>query len=162
MIQRNPKTFLIALLLISFFSCTSEQENQTAESTEQIQLPSDGLEIKDVWARPGRTGGVSAIYMSILNGSSESDTLMSLSSPAAGMVEIHETYEQEEGMMGMRPAGTVVAPARGSLSLKPGGLHVMLMQLNRELAEGDSVKFTVEFTNAGEITLTVPVQSINR
>lgn len=160
--QKNIRTFLTIFLLILFFSCTSEQKHQTAEFTQQIQLPSDGLEITSVWARPGREGGTSAIYMSILNGSAKTDTLISLSSPAAGMVEVHETYEQEEGMMGMRPAETVVVPAKDSLTLKPGGLHVMMMRLNRELKEGDNVEFTVEFSNAGEISLTAPVQPMNR
>lgn len=160
MIFKTTRIFLIAFLLISFFSCTSEQTE--SESTEQIELTSNGLEITEAWARPGREGGVSAIYMNILNGSSESDTLISLSSPVAGMVEVHETYEQGEGMMGMRSAGTVVVPARENLSLEPGGLHAMLMQLNRELVEGDSLEYTVEFRKAGEMTLTVPVQPMNR
>ena len=64
--------------------------------------------------------------------------------------------------MGMRSAGTVVVPARENLSLEPGGLHAMLMQLNRELVEGDSLEYTVEFRKAGEMTLTVPVQPMNR
>jgi copper(I)-binding protein len=100
--------------------------------------------------------------MNILNGSSVADTLISLSSPVAGMAEVHETYEQEEGMMGMRPAETIVVPARDALSLEPGGLHVMLMQLNRELTEGDSLEFTLNFTHAGHITLTAPVQTMNK
>lgn len=163
MIKKNLQAFLIALLLISFFSCSSEQEEQAiSESTQEIELPSDGLEIADAWARPGREGGVSAVYMNILNGTSEADTLVSLSSPVAGMAEVHETYEQEEGMMGMRPADTVIAPARDYLPLEPGGLHVMLMQLNRVLTEGDSLKFTVNFAKAGQMTLTVPVQTMNK
>lgn len=162
MIKKIAAAFLITFLLVLFFSCKNGQEEQTTEPTEQIDLPSDGLEIADAWARPGREGGVSAIYMNVLNGSSEADTLVSLLSPVAGLAEVHETYEQEQDMMGMRPAETVVAPARDALSFKPGGLHVMLMQLNRALAEGDSVEFTVEFANAGQITQTVPVQPMNR
>lgn len=163
MIQNFLRIFFIALLLISLFSCSNKQEEQiSSESTHEIELPNDGIEIADAWARPGREGGVSAVYMNILNGTSQADTLISLSSPVAGMAEVHETYEQEEGMMGMRPAGTVITPARDNLSLEPGGLHVMLMQLNRELTEGDSLEVTVNFANAGEMTLTVPVQTMNR
>ena len=163
MIQRTIKIFFIAFLLISFFSCASEQSEQTtSESTEEIELPSEGLEITDARARPGREGGNSAIYMNILNGSTKADTLVSLASPVAGMTEVHESFEQEGGMMGMRPIDIVVAPARDILPLKPGGLHVMLMQLNQALTEGDSIEFSVHFANAGEKNLTVPVQSMNR
>lgn len=160
MIQRIASALLLISFLISFLSCSSDESNQTSEN-QQVELPSDGIEISDAWARPGREGGNSAIYMNILNGSSQADTLISLSSPVAGMSEVHESYEQEEGMMGMRPVETVVAPARDVLSFEPGGYHVMLMQLNRALAEGDSVEFSLEFANSGEINLTVPVQLIN-
>lgn len=162
MTHKFIQPFIIAFLLISFISCASEQGEETTDNSEQFELPDDGIEIIDAWARPGQVNGVSAIYMNILNGTTVVDTLVSISSPVAGMVEVHETYEQEEGMMGMRPAETVTAPARGALSLEPGGLHVMLMQLNRELREGDSVEFTVEFANGGEMTLTAPVQSMRR
>lgn len=150
MIQKILSSLLLFSFLF-FLSCTSEQSNQPPEENLQIDLPSDGIEIENVWARPGREGGTTAIYMTILNGSSETDTLISLSSPVSGMAEIHETYE-EEGMMGMRSAETVIVPARGILSLEPGGLHVMLMQLNRALAEGDSIEFTAEFVHGGQIT----------
>ncbi|MDZ7720111.1 MAG: copper chaperone PCu(A)C [Balneolaceae bacterium] len=162
MISKFTHLLLSAFLLISILSCTSEQRQQSTEDIKQYELPSDGIEVAGAWARPGREAGVSAIYMNILNGSAQADTLTSISSPVAGMAEVHETYEQEEGMMGMRPAETVVLPARGSLSLKPGGLHVMLMQLNRELKEGDSIDFTIEFANGAEMTLSAPVQSMNR
>lgn len=167
---RNDNRFLRSFLVISSFSfffilfssCTKEHENQPLETTEQIQLPSSGIEISGAWARPGREGGTSAIYMDILNGSSQTDTLISISSAVAGMTEVHESYEKEEGMMGMRSVETVIAPGQDILSLQPGGLHVMLMKLNRPLAEGDSVEFRVEFANAGKKNLTVPVQLLNR
>lgn len=162
MIYKITQLFIISFLLISFISCTGEESEQTIDNAEEFELPADGIEIADAWARPGQEEGVSAIYMNILNGSSMADTLLSISSPVAGMVEIHETYEQEEGMMGMRPAEVVVAPARGALSLKPGGLHVMLMRLNRELREGDTVEFSLVFTSGEELTLTAPVEAMRR
>lgn len=162
MIQRIISTLLLFSFLIFFITCTNEEREPQSEETVQTELPSDGIEISGAWARPASEGGTSAIYMNILNGTSQADTLVSISSPVSGMIEVHESYEQEEGMMGMRPVETVVAPAKDVLSLKPGGLHVMLMQLNRPLAEGDSVEFTVVFANGGVKSLTVPVELINR
>ncbi len=160
--NRVLRSFVVILLLSFFLSCSTDERNQTSVNQHQIELPSDGIEISNVWARPGPEGGTSAIYMNILNGTSQADTLVSISFPVAGMAEVHESYEQEEGMMGMRPVETIIVPAQDVLSLEPGGLHVMLMQLNRPLAEGDSVEFTVEFATAGEMNFTVPVQLINR
>lgn len=159
--KNNFSTLLITFLLISFLSCAGEGDQEQPEVVQVFELPDEGIEITEARARPASANGVSAIYLNVLNGSSAADTIVSLSSPAAGMVEIHETYEREEGMMGMRPAETVVVPSEDALVLKPGGLHVMLMQLNRELSEGDEVELIVEFTNAGEITISAPVQTVN-
>lgn len=148
---------LSALFLLSI-SCSSEQaESQTAE----LNLPESGIEINGAWARPGRLNGVSAIYMNVLNGSAVTDTLISLSSSAAGLVELHETYELADDMMGMREAENPVFPGRAAVSMQPGGLHIMLMQLNQVLNEGDEVDLILNFALAGEISLTAPVQSQN-
>lgn len=163
MIQRIALAFLLFSFLIFFLSCTNEESvPETTGETEQIEFPTKGIEITDAWARPGTESGNSAIYMNILNASSVADTLISISSPVARMTEVHESYEQEEGMMGMRPVETVVVPARDVLSLEPGGFHVMLMQLSQALTEGDSIDLTVEFANGGEKNLRVSVQSTNR
>lgn len=157
----NKKSFLtlsITFLLISFLSCGNDNKNQPSESIQTFELPDDGIEIKNAWARPGSEMGVTAIYMTILNGSLEADSIVSVSSPVAGMVEIHESYEREEGMMGMRPAENLTVPPRDALHLEPGGLHIMLMQLNRELKTGEEVEFTLEFANADEMTQIAPVQ----
>lgn len=161
MIKNSSRTLLITFLVISFLSCTNEGRELPSEEIETVELPDEGIDIQDAWARPGRMDGVSAIYMIVLNGSVEADSLISIFSPVAGRVEIHETYEREEGMMGMRRAENVVFPARNRVSLKPGGMHVMLMQLNRELTEGDEVELTIEFANAGEMSIVAPVQTLD-
>lgn len=163
MIKKNILFLTIPFLVISFLSCSSgDEENQRSDDvrTSTSHLPDDGIEIENAWARPGSENGVSAIYMAVLNGSSEADSVIAVSSPAAGMAEIHESYEREEGMMGMRPAGNLIIPARDAVYLEPGGLHVMLMSLNRGLANGDEIEFTIEFANAGKRTLRAPVQTM--
>lgn len=163
MIQRILAALLLSFFLISFLSCSNQENDaQPAKESIQIDLPSEGIEIADARARPGREGGNSAIYMNILNGSAEADTLLSLSTPVSGMAEVHESYEQEEGMMGMRPVETVVVPGRDLLALEPGGFHVMLMQLNQALTEDDNIELTLEFAKAGEMNLSVLVRSMDR
>lgn len=158
--KKNFLTLLITFLLVSFLSCAGEGDKDQSGEVQSFELPDEGIEIVNARARPANVNGVSAIYMNVLNGSSHADTLVSLTSPAAEMVEVHETYEREEGMMGMRPAEMVIVPAEDAMILKPGGFHVMLMQLNRELAEGDEVELTVEFSNAGKMTISAPVHSL--
>lgn len=149
---------LLPVLFLHSISCSSEQ---TESQVTEFVLPEGGIEIEGAWARPGRHNGVSAIYMNVLNGSANTDTLISLSSSAAGLVELHETYELADDMMGMREAENPVFPGRAVVTMKPGGLHVMLMQLNQALNEGDEVDLILNFSLAGEISLTAPVQSQN-
>lgn len=151
---------VITFTMISFLSCAKDGDESDNQTVETIELPADGIEITDAWARPGRINGVSAIYMNVLNGSAEADSLLSLSSPVAGMVEIHESYETEEGLMAMRQATGVVFPGREAVVLEPGGMHVMLMQLNKELSENDEVELTIQFANTGELTITARVESM--
>ncbi|MCC5942218.1 MAG: copper chaperone PCu(A)C [Balneolaceae bacterium] len=149
---------IITLTIFFFAGCSSERAE---EPQVQFELPEDGIEIADPWARPGRDNGVSAIYMNVLNGSAETDTLIAFSSPVAGLVELHETFDRGDGMMGMRESEEPYFPARSVVSMRPGGLHVMLMQLNRPLSEGDEVELTLTFSGAGEMTITAPVRSPN-
>ena len=148
---------IIAVLFL-VISCSSDP---TEPPAAEIYLPDSGIEITDAWARPGRINGVSAIYMNVLNGSAETDTLISLSSTIAGLVELHETFELEDDMMGMREAEEPLFPGRSAIAMKPGGLHVMLMQLNEALNEGDEVELILNFAGAGEVSVTAPVQSQN-
>lgn len=156
--KKITSQILFTTLLLLTISCSSDQ---TELQTPEIELPDSGIEIAGAWARPGRLNGVSAIYMNVLNGSADTDTLISLSSSAAGLVELHETYELADDMMGMRKAENPVFPGRGVVTMQPGGLHVMLMQLNQALNEGDEVNLILNFALAGEISVTAPVQSQN-
>ena len=146
-------TLFAGLIIIT--SCSSEE---TASEQEFI-LPDEGIEIAEAWARPGRENGVSAVYMHVLNGSADTDTLVSLSSPSAGLVELHETFDRGEGMMGMRESEEPYFPGKSVVTMRPGGLHVMLMQLNEVLTEGAEVELNLVFSHAGEITVTAPVRS---
>jgi len=146
------------LVIIAFvFGCSQDEEITERE----FVLPDDGIEIADAWARPGRENGVSAIYMHVLNGSAEIDTLLALSSPSAGLVELHETFDRGEGMMGMRESEEPYFPDKSVVTMRPGGMHIMLMQLNEALNRGDEVEVTLTFALAGDITVTAPVQSPN-
>jgi hypothetical protein len=60
--------------------------------------------------------------------------------------------------MSMHPQESVPIPERGQVTFEPGGLHVMLVNLKRDLAEGEQIELILRFREAGEITLQVPVE----
>lgn len=106
----------------------------------------------------GATTG--AAYMTIDNKSSTEDRLMAASSEVAGKVQVHE-MSMTNGVMKMREVeGGLAVPANGSVTLKPGGYHVMLIGLKKPLIEGQSFPLTLTFAKAGNISVTVPVKAM--
>lgn len=110
----------------------------------------------------GHTGqggfGVSAAYMQIENKGSESDVLIKAETDVAGLVELHETVVEND-VAQMKPLAEGISLPLGSVTeLKPGGLHIMLMQLKRELVAGESITLTLTFKSGKMLTFDVPVR----
>ena len=93
-------------------------------------------------------------FGTLVNSTDADITVTGGSSPVAGMVELHEVV-MAEGEMVMQPKpGGFVVPAGGSLTLEPGGLHVMLMGLKESIAPGTDVPITLTLSNGESITYT--------
>jgi copper(I)-binding protein len=155
--------FTLAIAIFIFHGCQSKSDSDSASSQESQttdtsahELESDDIELTAAWLRPGSEGGNSAAYLNIFNGTNSADTLLSIETEIAPEAEIHLTFE-EDGMTGMRPAGEQVIAPDSNFKLEPGGLHLMVMGLNRSLAEGDSISLELEFTVAGKREITAPV-----
>jgi copper(I)-binding protein len=84
------------------------------------------------------------------------DQLVSASSPAAGEVQLHE-MAMDGNVMKMRQVKDIPVPANGSVELKPGGLHLMFMNIKAPLAAGETVPVKLKFAKAGEVEVKVPV-----
>jgi copper(I)-binding protein len=115
------------------------------------------LSIQGAWARPAAMGGNTAIYFIVVNTGPTPDTLIKASSNVAKMVELHQT-RMEGGVMRMDHVPHIEVPAEGSTELKPGGLHLMVMGLKRDLKPGDTVNVTLQFEPGGEITVAATVR----
>jgi copper(I)-binding protein len=117
-----------------------------------------GLEIADARARPAPlAGGNGGLFLTVTNHTAAEERLLGGSSPAAAAVELHETVN-DNGVMRMvpQPEGFAIPPG-ASLVLAPGGKHIMLINLAAPLAVGDVVTLTLQFAQAGEKVLYVPV-----
>jgi len=104
-----------------------------------------------------------AAYMTI--SSTDGDTLTAVSVPAsvAGEAQLHETTtsggSMSGGMKGMKEVSSITIPAGGSVTLKPGGYHVMLMDLAKPIAAGATVPLTLTFQKAGTVKVDAPARS---
>lgn len=117
------------------------------------------LHVQNAWSRAmPPTAPAAAAYFELYNGGAEPDRLIGAKTPVAGKAEIHE-HAHVGGVMRMREVNGGVPLAGGErVSFQPGGYHVMLFELPRQLAEGEHFSLTLLFEQAGEVTVTVPVQ----
>ncbi len=114
--------------------------------------------IEEPWVRavpPVST--MSAAFMEIENEGDEADYLVGVSSPIAEVSEIHTTIMQD-GMMKMRRLKEVKIPAGESVEFKPGGKHIMLINLKKHPKPGDRVKLVLEFKKSGKIEVQAKVK----
>lgn len=117
------------------------------------------LRIDHPWSRATPPSArVGAGYLSLRNDGAVADRLVAASSPAAARVEIHE-MRMEGSVMRMREmAQGLSIPAGAKVELKPGGLHLMLMELKAPLAAGTDVPVTLVFERAGRVDVTLKVE----
>lgn len=124
------------------------------------QSAADGVSVADAYVRavpPGQPN--SASFMTVKNTGSADHALVGGSSPAAEVVELH-THTMEDGMMRMRQVEKIDLPAGESVSLKPGGLHVMLIGLKQKLMPGEDVSLTLQFEDGSEVTVDAPIRKL--
>ena len=116
------------------------------------------LSIEDPWARPGFQGDNSAVYLVINNATDQGDGLIGASSDVAAATEIHLSKMDAEGTMSMERQDLVGIPANEVVELAPGGLHVMLVDLVKDLNVGDTFDLILEFQRAGDVVVEVEVK----
>jgi len=116
------------------------------------------VKVEQAWARPtvqGQQGGGG--FLRIVGGAMP-DKLLGARADVAGRVEVH-TMEMQGDVMRMREIGSLEVPAGKTVELKPGGLHLMFLDLKAPLANGSSFPLTLRFEKAGEVKVNVQVQS---
>lgn len=166
--------FASLLLLGALSACGSPDRGITVQEP-WVRAVSAGVpdRLDPVSAAPGMTtsltdttmldnammsGATSAAYMTLVNGGDTADRLLGASSDAAQEVQLH-TSGMENNVMRMREVPAIDVPANGAAVLKPGGYHVMLLDLTRDLTPSETITLTLTFEHAGEIQVQVPVRA---
>lgn len=116
------------------------------------------IHVEAAWARAS-AGETGAAYLTVKNDGDTPDKLIAVVTPAAGSAALHE-MKMEGSVMKMRPVLDISVPAHGSIVLKPGGYHVMMMELKEPLKQGMSFPLTLKFEKAGDVSVQVAVQGI--
>lgn len=153
---------IIFLGLLALFAgvtaCADEQPTSEVAPPEEAPVPADTFAVVNGWAGVASEGGTTAGYLTIENGLATADTLQGVTGAGMDRVEMHETYEREDGLRGMRPVEDLVVAPDTRVRFAPGGLHLMLVNMDRALSVGDSVEVTLSFAEHGAYPLTLPVR----
>ena len=101
---------------------------------------------------------MSAAYFSVANRAGAQDALLSVTSPAASIAQVHQTVVDGSGTAAMRPVDRVELPAGETVEFKPGSYHVMLMGLSKDLPAGSTVELDLVFEHAGRVVVSADVR----
>ncbi len=143
----------LALLVVALGFCFSVQ-------AQEVKIGS--IKVEQAYTRatvPGQQ--VAGGFMKIENKGGTADQLISASSPVAGEVQLHE-MSMEGSVMKMRQVKDITVPAGGAVELKPGGLHLMFMNIKSPLTAGESVPVKLKFARAGEVEVRMPVNAMGQ
>lgn len=138
-------------------SASDEHAGHGAAAPETVKVGALELSAGSVKAMvPGAKVGGGGL--SIHNGGSEEDRLVSVESPMAGRVELHEMTMENDVMKMRKIDGGIALPAGQTVDISDK-MHLMFMDVAKPFAEGDSVKVTLTFEKAGKVEYTLPVGS---
>ncbi len=142
------KSLIATTVIIAGFAATAKAEEPAVVVEEAWSRASIGTN------RPG------AAYMTIRNTGDETEVLAGLRTDLAMMPEIHLTSTNDQGVSSMSPAGEIEIAPGDVVALEPGGLHAMLMRLQRPMVKGEIFSLTLVFAGGGEVTVEVPILGI--
>ncbi|MEV4364873.1 copper chaperone PCu(A)C [Nonomuraea sp. NPDC049625] len=154
----SPRTTIVVLGMAAALSaCGTSQAAPAAVSAPSASparpAGAAALAITDPWIKTSKKG-MTAAFGTLVNNSDADITVVSGTTPLSPKVELHEVV-QSKGKMVMQPKkGGFVIPARGSHQLQPGGDHIMLMGLAKEVEPGAQISFTLTLADGGTFSFT--------
>lgn len=110
-----------------------------------VAYAAPSVTMRDAWIRAMPPNAkTSAAYLIIENRGGTDDELLGATVDGVAVVELHEMVHEGHAMA-MRPRTGIAVPAGGTVALKPGGLHLMLIDIGRPLVAGESRKGRLRF-----------------
>jgi periplasmic copper chaperone A len=166
------RTLLVAAAaVLTLAGCGDDSSSSTSSASG-----AGAIEVSGAWARTSpAVASAGAVYMTIANSGSAADALVSatVDPSVAARVELHETtlattattVAMSNGsvpvagaMMEMKPVDQIAVPAGGSVTLEPGGYHIMLRDVVKPLEVGSTVELTLTFEKSGDKVVAADVR----
>lgn len=148
-------------MIVKCFSLACAIATGSLMAAAHAETSKANVDVKKAWVRsavPGQMGTGAFMQLTARAGTQ----LVGVSSPLAGVSEVHE-MKMDGDVMKMRAVPVLDLPAGKAIELKPGGYHVMLMDLKQPLPKNSKVPLTLLFKNAkgieSKLEISVPVSS---
>jgi copper(I)-binding protein len=149
---------VLATVALALAGCGTTAGASPDDADGAAEPAGENVTLSDGWVKAADSG-MSAAFGELTNAGSDDVTVVSATTEASSMLELHETVENESGEMIMREIeGGFVIPAGDTLALEPGGSHIMLMDLTDPLEAGEEVTFTLTFADDSTYEFTAPVK----
>ena len=159
MIRTTSKFSLIAVLAagaLALAGCSTAAS--TDSGTDDVASTPTTLTTTDAWVK-AIDSGMTAAFGMVENPTDHDITIVSATTSASDMTELHETLENESGDMVMQPIeGGFTIPAGGMLMLEPGGNHIMIMGVAEPILAGDDVTVTLTLDDGSTVEFTAPAK----
>lgn len=160
-LSRSLAAGTIALLAVSGLSaCASSTTSTSAESPSASTSTACPITISDTWAKAAETG-MTAAFGILANPSDTDVTVTAASSPAAARMELHEVVTKDGAMVMQPKEGGFTVPAGGTLTLEPGGFHLMLMDIPAAIEPGADVAITLTCSTGGTVEFTAQAKTFD-
>lgn len=161
--KKTAKAFMVTALSIVSVSglaaCGSDTESVDTTVAAQSSMPATPkITVTGQWARQSPMAtDMGATYLTINTDIDDELVGAMVDTSIAMMTQVHETVMGEGDSMKMQEVEKIDVVAGTPTELKPGGYHVMLMQLVKPLELGTEISVTLKFAKAGDVVVTVPV-----
>jgi len=126
-----------------------------------IRTEADAVMVEQAWARASAGNATTGAAYVTLKAGAQPDRLVGVGTQAAATAEVHESFT-ENGVMKMRPVPALPVPPGQTVTLAPGGYHIMMTGLKQPLVAGQSFPLTLRFEHAQPVTIDVQVRAIGR
>lgn len=147
---------LLVTMLVSSFGAAAAQHHD--HGTPEPHHSGDHMSATPAAGMSNMSMG--AFYFTVTNTGNEADRLVKIESDVAIDIEIHNV-ELKDGVMAMEPQHDGVEIAAGEeLVMEPGSSHVMLIDINKSLLDGEGFTASLYFEHAGEVEVTVPIYMV--
>ncbi len=151
----------VVAALLALAACGAPPAAVTKTAPDPCVAAAGGaLKVERAWVRAqSDASGMSAAYFRLCNAGPEPVTIQGMTTPAAALVELHETTRDGAGVVSMAPTGPITLAPGEAVVFEPGGKHAMLMSLSAPIAEGSTLPLTLELSTGEFVDAEATVKS---